>query len=252
MSANVIKDPSPDVEKASPIMEHLNEFRLRIIYCVIFFVIGSIAGFFITDRFLFHWILSPILKIPEAHLQVLGPADKITAYFKTSFIAGAVLAMPFIAHQVWLFLKPGLKAGERRYLLALFPVSLLLFLAGASFVFFIMIPTALRFLIGFDLGVEVATDITLDSYFSFVLLLTLAGGLVFQIPLVTYFLAKLGIVTPQAMASNRKYALIGTVLLAAILTPTGDPVNLFLLSLPIYILYELSIFIAGVTYKKQA
>jgi sec-independent protein translocase protein TatC len=246
-----MRNSPPDAEQPSPIMEHLNELRRRIIYSVIYFIAGSIIGFFITDRFLFQWLVSPILKIPEAHLQVLGPAEKISAYFKTAFIAGAIIAAPFIAHQVWLFLRPGLKASERRYILILIPLSLVLFIAGASFVFFIMIPTALRFLIGFDLGIEVSTDITLDRYFSFILLLIVAGGLVFQIPLVTYFLAKLGVVSSEAMASNRKYALVGTVFLAAILTPTGDPINLALLSLPIYILYELSIFIAKVAYKKQ-
>ena len=233
-------------------MEHLNELRTRIIYCIIYFVLGSVVGFLVTDRFLFQWLLSPILKIPEAHLQVLGPEEKISSFFKTSFIAGAVIALPFMMHQVWLFLKPGLKAHERRYVLTLLPASILLFLAGASFVFFIMIPTALNILIGFDPGgIDIAADITLDRYFSFVLLLILAGGLIFQIPVLTYFLAKLGLVSKQELASQRKIAVVATVFLAAILTPTGDPINLMLLSVPIYVLYELSIIIAGAAYKKQ-
>jgi sec-independent protein translocase protein TatC len=247
VDANIKREIPTEAEEVSPLTKHLDEFRLRIIYCVLYIAAGSIIGLFITDRWLFQWILSPILDIPGASLQVLGPAEKISAYFKTSFIAGFVLALPFIVHQVWLFLKPGLKPNERRYLLNLIPASTFLFLAGAAFVFFVMIPASLKFLIGFDLGVQIRTDITLDNYFSFVLLFILAGGLVFQIPLATYFLARLGIVTSKMMASNRKYAILGTVFLAAVLTPTGDPFNLLLLSIPIYILYEISIFVAHVT-----
>jgi sec-independent protein translocase protein TatC len=246
VAANIKREISPEAEQVSPMSKHLNEFRLRIIYCVLYIAAGSIIGLFITDRYLFRWIMSPILDIPGASLQVLGPTEKISAYFKTSFLAGFVIALPFIVHQVWMFLKPGLKPDERRYLLTLIPASTILFLAGAAFVFFVMIPAALKFLIGFNLGVAIRTDITLDNYFSFVLFLLLAGGLVFQIPLVTYFLARLGIVTSKMMASNRKYAILGTIFLAAILTPTGDPFNLFLLAVPIYVLYEISIFVARV------
>ena len=241
----------PEAAKVSPLTEHLNELRMRLIYCIIYIVIGSIIGLYVTDRYLFQWILAPILKIPDATIQVLGPAEKISAYFKTSFIAGFIIAFPFMVHQIWLFLKPGLKPNERRYLLTLIPASTILFLAGASFVFIILIPASLKFLLGFDLGVDIRTDITLDRYFSFVLLLVLAGGIVFQIPLVTYFLARLGLVTSKAMASQRKIAIVGTVFLAAMLTPTGDPFNLMLLAVPIYILYEISIFIAEIAQKKR-
>ncbi len=239
-------------KKVSPFTEHLDELRRRLIFCLVYLVIGCVAGFFVTEKFLFEWILSPILAIPDTKLQVLGPVEKIAAYFKTSFIAGVVIAAPFIFHQVWLFLRPGLKAKERTYLLWLFPTSVLLFTIGVAFIFYVMIPTALRFLLGFDLGVEIEAGITLDRYFSFLLFLLLVGGTIFQIPLVTYFLARLGLVTHTMMANQRKVAILSTVILAALITPTGDPFNLFLLAIPIYLLYEISIIIALVFGKKKS
>ncbi len=243
--------PAEDTVKISPIYEHLNELRLRFIYSTIYLIAGCIVGFFVTEKWVFAWILSPIVAIPEAQLQVLGPAEKLTSLIKTSFIVGLFVALPFIVHQFWLFLRPGLKNNERRYLLLMIPASAILFTIGAAFIFFIMLPVALPFLIGLDLGVDIETNITLELYFTFVLLLILAGGLVFQIPLITYFLAKLGIVNAGMLASNRKFAVLGTVFLAAMLTPTGDPLNLMLLALPIYILFEISIFIAAGTYKPR-
>jgi len=242
-----------DVDKPSPIVEHLMELRTRIIYSIVFLVLGCILGFILTGKFLLHWIFSPILAIPDARLQVLGPAEKIGAYFKVSFIAGLVISLPFIAHQAWLFLRPGLKKHERRFLTLLVPSATALFLLGAAFVFYVMIPAALPFLLQqIDLGIEVEANITLDRYFSFVLALVLAGGLVFQIPLVTYFLARAGLVSGPMLAKQRKLAVLGTVLLAAILTPTGDPFNLVLLALPIYLLYEISILVASAAYHKAA
>ena len=238
--------------EGSPIFEHFEELRLRLIYSILYLVAGCLVGFFVTEKYLFAWLLSPILDIPGAHLQVLGPAEKLTSFFKTAFIAGFVIALPFIVHQIWLFLKPGLKPLEQRFLLLFIPASAVLFIAGAAFVFFVMIPASLRFLIGFNLGVEIETGITLDRYFSFVLMLVLAGGLVFQIPLVTFFLVKIGILTAKMMASQRKIAIVITVFLAAVLTPTGDPFNLMLLALPIYVLFEISILVALLTTRAKS
>jgi len=238
--------------EGSPIFEHFEELRLRLIYSILYLVAGCLVGFFVTEKYLFAWMLSPILNIPDAHLQVLGPAEKLTSFFKTSFIVGLVIALPFIVHQIWLFLRPGLKLVERRFLLLFIPASALLFIAGAAFVFFVMIPASLRFLIGFNLGVDIETGITLDRYFSFVLMLVLAGGLIFQVPLITFFLAKIGVVTAKMLASQRKIAIVLTVFLAAVLTPTGDPFNLMLLALPIYILFEISIVVAFLTARAKS
>jgi sec-independent protein translocase protein TatC len=242
-----------DSDKPRPLLEHLEELRLRIIYSIIYLVLGSIAGFFITDWFLFRLLLTPIASIPGISLQVLGPTDKLMAYFRASFIAGVALAVPFIMHQVWLFLRPGLRRSERRLLAGLVPTSLILFVAGAAFVFFVLIPPALMFLNRFlpdTGGVRIETRLSLDQYFAFVLYLVLAGGLVFQMPLITWFLARLGVVTYKWMARNRKFAILGAAILGAVVTPTGDPFNMALLSVPIYALYEISIAVAALAGRR--
>jgi sec-independent protein translocase protein TatC len=124
------------------------------------------------------------------------------------------------------------------------PVSLALFIIGAVFVFYVMIPAALPVLINWPIGVEVKTMLSLDRYFSFILYLVLAGGMVFQIPLVTWFLARVGLVTSKWMAKKRRFAILGAAILAAAITPTGDPINFAILGVPIYALYEVSILVA--------
>jgi sec-independent protein translocase protein TatC len=246
------KSQSDDSDPARPLLEHLEELRVRIIYSILYLAGGFFIGLFLAQsRWLFQAMMSPIQSIPDVNIVVLGPTDKFAAYFKVAFIAGVAFALPFMMHQLWMFLRPGLSMKERRMAQGLIPASLILFLIGAAFVFFVMIPSALKFLINFDLGVEVKTMLSLDRYFSFILYLLLAGGLVFQIPLITWFLARAGVLTSRLMARNRKYAILGAAILAAVLTPTGDPFNFALLGVPIYALYEISIVVAMVSGKKK-
>lgn len=247
-----VSDSPTSQDPARPLLEHLEELRLRILFSVLYLAGGFFVGLALAEnRLLFKAIMAPIEAIPGANLIVLGPTDKFMAYFRLAFIAGLAISFPFVLHQLWLFLSPGLSRSERRVVLGLIPTSLILFVIGAAFVFYIMIPSALRFLLNFDLGIDVKTEISLDRYFSFVLYLILAGGLVFQIPLITWFLARMGIVTGKWMARNRKYAVLGAAILAAVLTPTGDPFNFALLGIPIYALYELSILVAMVAGRKK-
>lgn len=235
----------------SPLTQHLKELRSRLIFSLIFLLLATIAALYITDKFIFKWLMDPIEGIPDVRIQVLGPADIFGAYFKTSFVIGLLAAIPFILYQIWLFLKPGLTRTEQRFLILMVPSSIILFLIGGAFIFFIMLPASLKFLLGFDIGIQVELGITLDRYISFVLLLLLAGGAIFQIPLIAFFLAKIGLVSSQLLASQRKIALLFSIILAAMLTPTGDPINLMLLSVPIYVLYELSILVAAAAYPRK-
>ncbi len=203
--------------------EHLGELRNRIIYCIIALFVTCIGVFPFVKPYIFPWLMSPIKNIKSAQVQVLGPAEKFMAYFKVGVVAGLVLALPFILFQVWLFVKPGLKELERKWVRGLLWSSVFLFLAGCAFIFYLLLPIALRFLLTFDLGYDIHTAITLDKYFSFVLFLVLAGGLVFQIPLVTLFLAMVGLVSPRQMARFRKYAILITVILGSRLTLPQEP-----------------------------
>lgn len=240
-----------DDDFKSPVTAHLEELRSRIIYSLVFLVIATGVALYITDKYVFQWIMLPIKGLPDVEIQVLGPADIFGAYFKTSFIIGLILAIPFIMHQAWLFLKPGLKLNEQRFLLLLTPTAAILFLIGTSFIYLVLLPASLKFLLGFDIGIEVQVDLTLDRYISFVLLLLLAGGAIFQIPLVAFFLAKTGLVSPEMLSGKRKIAILFSVILGAMLTPTGDPINLMLLSIPIYLLFEVSIIVARLAYPRK-
>jgi sec-independent protein translocase protein TatC len=244
--------PNVEGDQPRPLIEHLEDLRTRIIYSIVFLTLGTIVGFFITDLFLFKLLFSPIQAIPSITVQVLGPIDKLMAYFKAAFIAGVTIAVPFIMHQIWLFVRPGLRPSERNAIVILIPASLILFIAGAAFVFYVLIPPSLNFLLNINLGVDIKTNIALDQYFSFILYFVLAGGLIFQIPLITWFLAKIGLVTAKMMSRSRKAAILVTAILAAVITPTGDPFNFMLLALPIYGLFEISILVAMVAEKSRA
>ncbi|MCK4719360.1 twin-arginine translocase subunit TatC [bacterium] len=241
-----------DEKTQSPLTQHLKELRTRLIYCLVFLVLATFAALYVTDKYIFKWLMEPIESLPEVNIQVLGPVDKFGAYFKTSFITGLLFAIPFILYQVWLFLKPGLTKKEQAFLLMMVPSSAALFLIGSAFIYFIMLPASLKFLLGFDIGIEVELGITLERYTSFVLLLLFAGGAIFQIPLIAFFLAKIGIVSARMLMGYRKIALLISTILAALLTPTGDPINLMLLAVPIYVLYEVSILVASVAYPRKA
>lgn len=245
------RDSNPE-DYPRPLIEHLEELRLRIIYAVLFLLAGTIIGFVITQQYLFKILVSPLLTIPNAKLLMLGPADKLIVCLKIGFLTGVALALPLILHQLWLFLRPALTPNEKRYLLVVLFSSVILFFLGTSFVFFIMTPAALRFLLTMNLDISVEPTIAIDKYFSFLLGLMLAGGLVFQIPLISWFLAKLGILTSRGMSKARRFAILGAAILSAALTPTGDPINFTLLAVPIYALYELSILIVHFSQRKPS
>ena len=237
--------------KEGSFIEHLEELRNRLIVSIVYLAAGTMIGLGITQKYLLKFILAPIEQIPEAHLQVLGPVEKFAAYFKTAMAAGIVFAAPFILLQIWLFVRPGLHKHERRFIGWFIPISMFLFILGASFIYYVLLPTSLSFLLGFDLGVDIDTAITLDRYFSFVIVLVLSGGTLFQIPLLAYFLARFGILSPSMLSSRRQYAILIATALAAFITPTSDPINLLLLTVPIYILFEISIVVARFSYRKR-
>jgi len=239
-------------EEGMTFTEHLGELRTRIIYSIVFLILGCFVSFPLIKPFLFPFMMRPMAGIKDAEIQVLGPSEKFMAYFKVGIAAGLVIALPLVLYQLWLFVRPGLKQKEKRWVKGLLWSAVFLFLAGAAFSFFLMLPIALRFLLTFNPGYDIKTQITLDRYFSFTLFLVLAGGLVFQIPLITFFLSLIGLVSPHQMSKYRKYAILATVILAAALTPTGDPVTLSVMGLPIYLLYEISIFVSRAVYKGKA
>lgn len=225
--------------------DHLGELRSRIIWSLVAVLVGLVIALNFTDH-LMKFVRRPIeMALPGIKLVFLSPTEAFWVYMKVALIVGIVLAMPVVLYQVWAFVSPGLHPHERRYALPFVLIGSLFFLLGATFALLVVIPFAMRFLITFP-GADLVPMISVGSYVDFVLRFTLAFGAVFELPLAITLAARMGLVTPQFLAKNRKYAILINFILAAILTPTPDIFNQCLMAVPMYLLYELGILAARV------
>lgn len=221
------------------LLEHLKELRQRLIKVVIALLIGVIAGTFVASPIL-DALVSPLGdQIPYAN----SPTGPTTVFFKVAVLVGVVIAMPVIVYQTFQFVRPGLEPNERRYVIVGAPIASLSFALGVAFAAWVLLPAAIPFLQGFLKDI-VEQRYTIEEYISFVGNVMLWAGLVFETPLVMYFLAKLGVVTPQGFAKARRVVIIGAAAGAAIITPTTDPINMLLVMVPFMVLYELGILLA--------
>jgi sec-independent protein translocase protein TatC len=233
-----VKLENRDLEGGSmPFLDHLEELRRRLIRSFLAIVLFSAAAFYFSDRIM-DWIQIPLSGVPLHNMQVTGV---FYAYLKISLLTGVVVSLPVIFYQLWRFISPGLYRRERMMILPLVAISTLLFLLGGAFCFLVVLPIALKFLIGFG-GGTIINYITINSYISFAGLLLLAFGFGFQMPIVAYFLGKFGLITSKFMAKGRRYAVVIILLIAAIITPP-DVFTQVLLAAPLYILYEISILV---------
>ena len=227
-------------------LDHLEELRRRLLKSVFAVVVLSMAAYYVSDR------LVEFIKIPlggQIQLYNIQVTGSFYAYLKISVIAGILTALPIIFYQMWMFVSPGLYKREKLVILPLVLVSTLLFAVGGGFCFLIVLPMAFSFLIGFS-GDTIVNTITIGSYISFVGLLLLAFGFGFQLPVLAYFLGKLGMVSHQFLAKGRRYAIVGILIVAAIITPP-DVFTQLILAVPLYILYEISILVVRATGKRK-
>ncbi|MDP2943040.1 MAG: twin-arginine translocase subunit TatC [Candidatus Omnitrophota bacterium] len=226
------------------LVEHLDELRYRILISLAAIAIGTAIAF---------WKIKPIvayLAKPVGHLVFLSPTEAFMAYFKLAFFVGLFLASPVILFQIWGFVSSALKEKEQKTFLFFLPFSVILFLCGAAFAFFIVIPLALKFLINFA-GPEVLPVISISEYLSFITILTLIFGAVFELPVAIIILSKLGLVTPAFLSKNRRWAILIIFLAAAALTPTPDAFTQILMAIPMILLYEISIWVSRLVYVKR-
>ncbi len=180
----------------------------------------------------------------------LKPFGQFTLYMEVILIGGIVVSIPNILFQIWKFIEPALQPGERKYITAIVFFSTFCFLAGISFAYFIMLPTALNFFV--DFGTEfIDNKIAANEYMRFVISLCIAAGIVFELPMVSFFLSKLGILKPSFMRKYRKHAIVIILILAGILTPSPDITSQLLLGVPLFLLYEISILICKYSQKKK-
>lgn len=192
-------------------------------------------------------------KYDGIKLQSLGVAEQFTSHMWIAFIGGLSLAAPYILFEVWKFIAPALKENERKSSVIFIFASSFLFISGVVFSYFIVSPLALNFLIPYNISDQFTqNNPTMDSYISLTSTLILATGIVFELPVIVYFLSRFGLMTPQIMRKYRKHAVVVILIVAAIVTPSPDVTSQMLVALPLYVLYEASIFISAFVAKKRA
>src|SRR4030095_3405894 len=231
-------------------LEHLEELRWRVIKAVIGIVIGGIiAGIFI-DYIMNDILLAPATKtVPPLVLINLKPYGQLVLYMQVIIVCGIIISIPNIFYQLWKFIEPGLLPNERKYIYSIVFFSSFCFLAGLAFAYLVMLPTALKFFAAFGTQ-SITNNIAVDEYFGFIISVMLAAGVVFELPMISFFLSKLGILTPKFMRKYRKHAIVLIFWIACILTPSPDVTSQLLLGVPLLILYEISILISKFSQPK--
>jgi sec-independent protein translocase protein TatC len=229
-------------------LDHLEELRRRIMKSLIAVVIGMIVAAFFADFLVKEVVLGPLLKV-GLKSQVLTPYGIVLTYMQVFIVAGIIGAMPVLLYQLWQFIAPGLLPNERKYAWWIVFFTSICFLSGIAFAYFILVPTALKFFSTFGTDVF-ELNIAINEYISFILSLILGAGLVFELPMITYFLTKIGLLTPAFMRKYRRHSIVGILIISAIVTPTPDILTQSLLAAPMILLYEVSIFISKFAQKK--
>jgi sec-independent protein translocase protein TatC len=242
-----LPDPTePDQFEEMTLLEHMEELRDRIVKSVIAIGIAFIAGIFLARPLLERLMVE---ANATAGFDVVSPTDPITLYFKIALYIAIGIALPVLLWQVIGFLVPGLTKKEKRLLYLSLPFVVALFLLGAGYAFFFAAPRALTFLSSFMTDIYEWTPEG-NAVITFFLTLMLGLGLAFQLPVVMFILAKLGVASPQKMRSFRKYAVLILLVLSAIITPSTDPFNMAIVAVPLLLLYEAGIFIASIFARK--
>lgn len=230
--------------------DHLEELRWRIIRCVIYIAAATAAALFFTEEILY------IVKFPSKGLiesfLILKPAESIAIYIKTAFFSGLLVAALPVFAEFFNFIKPAASKDQNVSALKWVFSAFILFAAGVLFSYFIVLPKAIAFLMNLSYGLtEMPAQITLTSYVSFVCAIVFCGGIIFQIPLISYILTKLGLITPGILSAKRKESYFVLCVIAAVITPTTDAFSMMLFVIPMIILYEIGILISKTVYKKR-
>jgi sec-independent protein translocase protein TatC len=223
------------------LMEHLDELRRRIVHSAIYLAVGFFLAWFLHDR-LVQWIQAPLIRIGK-NLVFTHPMDALNLYLQVSLIGGAILASPFILFQVWLFIAPGLYQREKRFVVPFMLSTVGLFLGGAFFGYYWVLPGALKILI-IDMGKNFTPMVTIEEYSSFFLSIILGLGISFEMPVVIFFLAMFGIVSPRFLWKNFQYAILVVFVIAAIICPSPDPWTMCIYAVPMLTLYVIGIGVA--------
>ncbi len=255
-------------------LEHLEALRWHLMRAVIAVLTLAIVLFFYREIVFDHFLFAPkhpdfwtyrmlcllsdyldmgdALCIRELPFELINTelSGQFTMHIWVSFVAGFILAAPYVLWEIWRFIKPALHEKERKYSKGVVFFSTLLFFAGVLFGYYVIVPLSINFLGSYQVSADVKNMIAMDSFVSTVTTITFASGIVFELPIVIYFLTQIGLMTPQFMRTYRKHAMVIILIVAAIITPSPDVTSQLLVAFPLYLLYELSIFVSMYVVKK--
>ncbi|KAB2338182.1 twin-arginine translocase subunit TatC [Cytobacillus depressus] len=231
-------------DKEQNLVEHLDELRKRLIISVAAFLIFFVVGFIYVEE-IYHWFVRDL----AVKLIVLGPSDIIWVYFMIATVIAIAGTIPVLALQIWFFVKPALLPNERRISLSYIPALFLLFIVGLCFGYFVIFPIVLDFLVNLG-GQMLETNFTAEKYFQFIMHMTLPFGVLFELPVVVMFLTSLGILNPYALSKIRKYAYFVLIVIAVVISPP-DFMSDFLVAIPLLFLYEISINLSKIVFKRK-
>ncbi len=239
-----------EIEEKKPFLEHLEELRRRLLICIIAVAVGFVISYFFSDK-AFLILIKPLTEVlpKESHLIFTNLPEMFLTYLKVSLVMGIMLATPVIFYELWKFVAPGLYQNEKRFIVPFVVCSCVLFLGGSIFGYFVVFPFGFKFFLGFSNEYIKALP-SVKQYFSFAMKLLIAFGIVFELPVITYFLTKVRLLSPQFLKKNRRYAIVVIFALAAIFTPP-DIMTQFMMAIPLILLYEISIFVSYLAYEKE-
>jgi len=243
------EDENREGEVEMTFLDHLEELRWRIIYSLIGIVLGTIIALIFIDFFINNILLFPA-KTANFKLQNLRPFGQLILYFQVAAIIGLILSFPNVVYQLWKFIAPALRQSEKKYIKWIVLFTTFCFICGIVFGYYLMLPLTLKFAAGFG-TTSIANNFSLEEYLSIVLSIILGAGIVFELPMLSFFLSRIGILTPKFMRKYRRHAIVIIMILAAFLSPGTDPVSQVMLAIPLVFLYEISILVSKIFQKKS-
>ncbi|MFZ0213192.1 MAG: twin-arginine translocase subunit TatC [Candidatus Acidiferrales bacterium] len=247
--------PGEETGDRMSLFEHLADLRKRLLYSAIAIAIGFVVGFSIS-KWMIKVVSEPMVEaLRNAHysdkLIYTAPAGPINLLISLGFYLGLVIALPVVLYQIWLFVAPGLYKHERKAVLSFIVSSVLLFLCGVAFAYFILLPFVLKFLLNFQGTLPLQPMISINEYFDLILIVMVGVGAIFELPVLIFVLSVFGIVTPQWLWKNLRYAILVITIVAAIVTPTPDATTMLVFMAPMIALYFIGIGVSYMVFRKK-
>jgi len=244
-------ETEPTEPKELSFLDHLEELRWRVVKGLLGTIVAVVLCTYFSDWLVNDVVLGPIQRTnPPLKLINTVPYGQVTLYMMIVLVASLIVSSPWLLYQIWMFVVPALYSRERKYFSGVVFFTTFCFLGGVAFAYFLMLPYMLSFFASFG-SPQIQNLISVNEYMSFVLQMVLLSGLIFELPMISYFLSKFGILTPAFMRHYRRHSIVVILILAAILTPTTDAVTMAVFSAPMLILYEVSIWISAAVHRKK-